>query len=188
MKINGKNKIDSSITIEKKPHEIWNALVEFSNYRSWNPVVSHAAIYGPVVAGTAIKIMSGKWDFGFSIVHASQPERLDIEGGSSGLNMKICLTISPRENGSEVNVEALAGGWMMKIFPKKIKRNIEESLELFLSALERRVSGRDSYEIMRDDEKTADEDDRSGFSMPTPFNLIYKSRKKRSPRYKSRLR
>ncbi len=129
-------------------------------------------------------------EMGFWIFYCTclPPERLDIEGGSLGLNMKICLTISPRENGSEVNVEALADGWMMKIFPKKIKSNIEESLELFLSALERRVSGGDFYEITRDNEKTTDEDDRSGFSMPTPFNLIYKSRKKRSPRRKSRLR
>ncbi|UCC80744.1 MAG: SRPBCC family protein [Candidatus Zixiibacteriota bacterium] len=188
MKTDEKNKIDSSITIEKKPPEIWNTLVEFSNYRSWNPVVSHAAIYGSVVTGTAIKIMSGKWDFRFSIVHASPPERLDVEGGAVGLNMKLRLNISPLENGSSVSIEALAGGWITKIFSKKIKRNIEESLELFLSALERRISGGNSYEITRHDEKATNEDDRRGFSMPTPFNLIYKTRQKKSPRRRSFLR
>lgn len=188
MKTDKKNKIDFSIIIDKKPPEIWNALVEFSNYRNWNPVVSHAAIYGPVTAGTDIRIMSGKWDFRFSIVRSSPPEKLDIEGRSFGLNLKLRLTISPRVNGSTVGIEALAGGWITKIFSKKIKRNIEESLEMFLFALERRITGGKSYEIMRDNEKKTDESDGRGFSMPTPFNLIYKTRKRKSPRRKSRLR
>lgn len=188
MKTGDKNKINSSITIEKKPPEIWNALVEFSNYRSWNPVVNHAAIYGPVAAGTAIRIMSGKWDFRFSIIHVSPPEKLEMEGGSAGLNLKLRLNISPGESGSVVSIEALAGGWMAIIYSNKIKRNIEESLEMFLSALERRVSGGKSCEIMRDDKKRIEEDDGKGFSMPTPFNLIYKTRKRKSPRRKSRLR
>ncbi|UCE67713.1 MAG: SRPBCC family protein [Candidatus Zixiibacteriota bacterium] len=188
MKTDEKYRIESSIAVEKKPLELWNTLIEFSNYRAWNPIVNHAAIYGPVSEGTDIKILSGKWDLRFYIVDASPPVRLVIDGGSVGLKLKLRLTISPEENGSLVSIETSVDGWMTRIFPKKIKRNIEESLELFLSALKRRVSSGDTYEIKRGDEKTDDEDDRRSFSMPTPFNLIYKTRKKRSPGRRPRLR
>ncbi len=188
MKTDEKSRIESSIAIEKKPLEIWNILIGFFNYRGWNPIVKHAAVYGPISEGTEIKFLSGKWDLRFFIVNASPPDRLVIDGGSVGLKMKLSLTIFPEEDGSEVNIEAFVGGWMAIIFPKKIKRNIEESLDLFLSALKRKVLGGNTYRIIRGDEKTEDEDGRRSFSMPTPFNLIYKTRKKKSPGRRSRLR
>ena len=188
MKADEKYRIESSITIEKEPLELWNTLVEFSNYRAWNPVVNHAAIYGPVAGGTEVKILSGKWDYKFLIVEASAPHRLVIDGRSVGFNIKLNLTISPRENGSMINIDAFIGGWITRIFTKKIKRNVEESLELFLSALERRVSSGNTYQIKRHDEKAEAEDDGKSRFMPTPFNLIYKTRKKKSPGRRRRLR
>jgi len=187
MKTDAKNKIESLITIEKKPADIWDTLIGFSNYRSWNPIVKHAAIYGPVSTGTKIKILSGKWDLDFVIVKASLPDELEIKGRTVGLNIELYFKISSEENASVVKVETLVNGWISKFFRKSIRRNIEESLDIFLSALKRRVLSGNAYEIKRDNEKIKD-DDRKGISMPTPFNVVYRTRSKKFRRGRSRLK
>jgi hypothetical protein len=183
-----KKRIKSSITVDKKPADVWYTLVEVSNYRSWNPVVKHAAIYGPVSAGTRIKILAGKWDLDFDIVDVSVPERLELMGRTVGLNMELRFILSPEGNGSAVDIEVLINGWISKIFRKKIRKNIEEFFDIFLFALKRRVSSGNTYEIKRDDEKMKDEDHRKGISMPTPFNVVYRTRSKKTRRGRSGLK
>jgi hypothetical protein len=188
MKSDKVNRFQISIEVNAKPPDIWDTLVQFSNYRSWNPVVNHAAIYGPVSEGTEIKILSGKWDLNFVIVNTFPPKRFEIDGSSIGLNMKILLDISSHEDGSMISIDTQWSGWLTKIFTKKFKEGIEDNIDMFLSALQRRVSRGESYSIERDDDSVEEEDERKGFSLPTPFNLIYKSRKRKSPKRRSFLK
>jgi len=187
MENRGKNRIETSITVEKDAAYIWNTLVEFSNYRSWNPVVKHAAIYGPVSAGTGIKVLSGRWDFNFVIKNASAPKELVVEGRAVGLKIRLCFYIKDENNVSMVTAVAYIKGWISRIFRKRIIGNIEESLDIFLMALRKRVLKGDSYEIHRD--KAQEDDSKKGIiSMPTPFNIIYKTRSKKFRKGRSGLK
>jgi carbon monoxide dehydrogenase subunit G len=187
MKTESKASIETFMEIEQSPRIIWDALIAFSNYRNWNPIVKHAAIYGPQTAGTEIKMISGKWDLKFVITEISPPGRLQIRGGGLGLKLDLVIVISSNEDNSTIKIEAELGGWLRNLFPKRIQKGVEDSIDIFLTALSRRAASSDSYVISRPDEESEDEDDRRSFLMPTPFKLLYKSRKKKARRGRSRL-
>jgi len=102
--------------------------------------------------------------------------------------MKLRFNLSPAGNGSAVKIEVFFGGWISRIFRKKIRRNIEESLDILLLALKRRVSSGNTYEIKRDNEKIKENGDRKGISIPTPFNVVYRTRSKKIRRGRSGLK
>jgi hypothetical protein len=173
-------KIEKSIDIEKNAVDVWNTLTVFSGYRGWNPVVKHAAIYGPVAPGTGIKALVGKWDFEFTIVKTRPPEEFELRGSSIGINLKLCFNINNMDGGSKVRLNVRTDGWISTIFKNRVKSNLEETLEIFLKSLKRKVL-EGSYEIKRDDTEQI-EPESDSISMPTPFNLIYRTRAKKSRR------
>lgn len=171
-------KIEKSIAIEKSVGDIWGTLTDFSGYRSWNPVVKHAAIYGPVASGTGIKALAGKWDFEFTITKAHLPGELEMRGSSVGINLRLCFNIDEGNSQSIVRISAYSSGWISLVFKKKVKVNLEDSLEIFLNSLKKKVLGGGSYEIKREDARH-DQPASDGISMPTPFNLVYKTRSRK---------
>lgn len=173
--------IEKSIDIEKNASDIWNILTEFSSYRSWNPVVKHAAIYGPVVRGTGIRALAGKWDFEFTIVEARAPEILKLRGSSVGINLEFCFNIDSRDGKSAVRINAHTGGWISAVFKKRVRTGMEDNLDIFLNSLKKKVLSGTSYEIKREDngQKQPESDN---ITMPTPFNLIYKTRTRKFKR------
>jgi hypothetical protein len=164
--------------IEKSIGDIWDTLTDFSGYRSWNPIVKHAAIYGPVAAGSGIKALAGKWDFEFTITKAHPPGELEMQGSSVGINLRLCFNIDVLSGRSIVRISAYSGGWISRVFEKKVKVNLEDSLEIFLNSLKQKVLSGDSYEIKRED-TDHDKSESDGISMPTPFNLVYKTRSRK---------
>lgn len=171
-------KIEKSITIEKNAANVWNTLTDISGYRSWNPVVSHAAIYGPVEPGTEIKALLGKWDFKFVIIKTKAVRELELQGGSVGLKVNLVFNISGGEDISKVHLSATMEGWISVLFTKKASNSAEETLEIFLNSLKRRVLSGGSYEVERK-ETVENQSESDGISMPTPFNFIYKTRRKK---------
>jgi hypothetical protein len=171
-------KIEKSMAIEKSVGDIWNTLTEFSGYRSWNPIVKHAVIYGPVAAGTGIKALVGKWDFEFTITKAHAPGEFEMRGSSVGINLRLCFNIDARNGQSIVRISAYSGGWISRVFKKKVRVNLEDSLEIFLNSLKKKVLSGGSYEIKREDAKH-DRPESDDISMPTPFNLVYKTRSRK---------
>ena len=188
MKYSEKHRIQTSIEIDSTLEKIWDAFVTISNYRTWNPIISHASIYGPVAEGTEIKFLSGRWDFNFTIVDVHPPVMFRLKGGSVGLNMKMVFGIESYANGSRVKITCENSGWLFKLSPRLFMKNIESSLDLFLTALQRRVEGGSSYEITRDDDKSNGEDDEKYADPPTPFNMLYKTRGKKNRRRGPRLK
>jgi len=180
-------KIEKSIEIEKDAAIVWNTLTGISSYRSWNPVVSHAAIYGPVASGTGIKTLIGKWDFEFTIIKVHAPRVFELRGSSIGINLKISFIIDFQNGKSLVRAKAGIGGWIHSIFKKRVETGVEDSLEIFLNSLKNRASGGGSYEIKREESKN-DETRSGNISMPTPFNLIYKTRARKFRRGGLRLK
>ena len=138
-----------------------------------------------MAVGSEIKALSGRWDLEFIVTEVSPERMIEIDGGGIGLKMKICVEIEPLENCCKVEIAVKLSGWIFRFFPKRTRRNVEGSFDLLLTALQRRVSRGSPYEIMRDDYNI--EDEGSNRSMPTPFNLLYKTRKKKSRKGKSRL-
>jgi hypothetical protein len=179
--------IEKSIAIEKNPVDVWNILTDFSGYRSWNPAVNHAALYGPVEPGSEIKALSGKWDFKFIIKNVKIAKEFEIQGRSIGLSLNLRFRITGGENISEVLMSAQAGGWLSGLFKRKVAGGIEDTMEIFLNSLKRRVLSGGSYEIEREDSRNT-KPDSDRISMPTPFNLIYKTRSKKFRRGGLRLK
>jgi len=180
-------KIEKSIEIEKDADIVWKTLTGISSYRSWNPVVSHAAIYGPVASGTGIKTLVGKWDFEFTIIKVHAPREFELRGSSVGINLKLLFNIDFRDGKSLVRANVHVGGWINTLFKKRVEAGVEDSLEIFLNSLKNRASGGGSYEIKREENKK-DETRSGNISMPTPFNLIYKTRAKKFRRGGLRLK
>jgi hypothetical protein len=179
--------IEDSIIIEKDVRAVWDTLTSFSNYRTWNPAVSHAAIYGPLSPGTRVKILSGKWDFDFVIKDVSPLKRLEMEGRSIGVNLNINCELQGDSATSKVLITGSLGGLLPGIFKKKLRRNLEESLTIFLNAIKRRVLSDNTYRISRDDSQK-EEDEQRSVSMPSPFNLLYKTRSRKSRKVRYRLK
>lgn len=180
-------KIEKSIEIEKDAAIVWKTLTEISSYRSWNPVVSHAAIYGPVEPGTGIKILAGNWDFEFTITKVHAPREFKLLGSSIGINLKLLFSIDFQDGKSLVRANARVGGWINTLFKKRVGSEVEDALEIFLNSLKNRASGGGSYEIEREDSRN-NKPDNDRISMPTPFNLIYKTRAKKFRRRGLRLK
>lgn len=178
--------IEDSVTIETGAQSVWDALIIFSNYRIWNPVVNHAAIYGALEVGTKIKIHVGNWDFDFVIKEVIPRRKLVLNGRSIGIRLDIGCTIRGDEKASEVEITIEYGGLIPGVFKRKSQQSIEDSLAIFLTALKNRVMKGENFQVTREDEKQED-DEEERVSTPTVFNMLYKSRK-RKPRKRSRLK
>ena len=171
-------KIEKSIAIEKSAGDIWNTLTDFSGYRGWNPIIKHAAIYGPIAVGTGIKALAGKWDFEFTITKVHPPGEFEMRGSSVGISLRLCFNIDGRNGRTIIRIDAYSGGWISRVFKKKVRVNLEDSLEIFLNSLKKKVLSGGSYEIKRGDAEN-DQPESDGISMPTPFNLVYKTRSRK---------
>ena len=183
---NREYKIEDSIVIEKGISEVWESLITFSNYRVWNPVVRHAVSYGPPESGTRLKIQIGRWDFEFVITESTPPTGLVLDGKSIGIAIKIICDIAGSEELSTVKMTIRYGGIIPGMFKRKTRREIEESLRIFLTALKRRMASDGSYQVKRDDEKQ-EGDEESSRPPATPFNLLYKSGRSKSRKRRSGL-
>ena len=167
---------------------VWETLTAVSNYRTWNPVVNHAAIYGPVAAGTKLKIRSGKWDFDFVIDDVSSPSRLELRGKSTGIDLQITFRITGDPGISKLSIEACYGGLVPGLFRRKSRLALEESLEMFLNSLKRRAVSGGAYQVERNDDDNSKRVEEEYYPPATPFNLLYKSGSRKPPRRRSGLK
>lgn len=167
-------RIDSSIGIEKNIETVWDILTNVSQFSRWNPLIKHAAIYGPFVKGTRSKILVGKWDFDCNIEHVKPLKEIHVVGKSIGIRISFLFSLAPAPNGSLMKINMGIDGWIARIFKRKTENGINEFMGIFLSSLNMKALGGESYQIKKGDEISNDED--NSVRMPTPFNIIYKTR------------
>ena len=167
-------RIDSSIVIEKNIEAVWGILINVSQFSRWNPLIKHAAIYGPLVKGTRLKILAGKWDFDCYIEHVKPLKEIYMVGKSIGLGISFLFDLAPAPNGSLMKINMGIDGWIARIFKGKTENSINEFMGIFLSSLNNKVLGGESFHVKKDDDTSNNED--NSVRMPTPFNIIYKTR------------
>ncbi len=167
-------RIDSSIPIEKNIETVWEVLINVSQFSSWNPLIKHAAIYGPLVKNTRLKVIAGKWDFVCYIEHVKPPKEIHIVGKSIGLGISFLFNLSAKPYGSLIKINMGIDGWMARIFKRKTENSINEFMGIFLSSLNMKALGGELFHVKKSDETFNDED--NSIRMPTPFNIIYKTR------------
>ncbi len=169
-----KLRVISSIVIDKDIETVWNILTNISDFSRWNPLIKHAAIYGPIAQDTRIKATVERWDFDLEIGTVRPSEEISLVGKTIGIRISLLCKVTAEQNKTAVEITASAGGWIAVIFKKKAEGGLQDFIDLFLSSLEKKALKGESYELKMTDDSQKEEE--SGIRMPTPFNLIYRTR------------
>ncbi len=168
--------ISSENTIRGEIAGIWEVLFDINSFSRWHPLISHSVLYGKFESGSAFKFLVGQWDFDCEIADCRPPEAIFVKARTIGLLLDINIGLSIK--GPEISAAMLisCGGWLTRLFRRKLTDNIRQHAELFLSSLKMRIE-RGEAAIKKND--ISDDDTKSepgSISMPTPFTTLYRSR------------
>jgi len=162
------------IKIESNKNLIWRILSNINQYSRWNPHITNAAIYGTFEKNNDIKMSSGEWEFKFRIIETVVEHGFYLSGETTGVNIDFKLKIDDSGSDVIITAEANLSGWIAVIFKKKIRQSASDFLGLFLSSLKAKAElGVLALDKYPDERSKKSEND--SFSMPTPFNIVYKS-------------
>ncbi len=127
--------VRDEIQIAKDRTQIWTLLTEISSWNRWAKVVKHAAVYGPIKAGTEFKFISGKWDFDGAIIEVAPQESLVLDARSVGLHLRFSWMLAQRADGINVSANIAASGWIATLLKRRVSINLEDDLFSWLYAL-----------------------------------------------------
>jgi len=172
--------IRDEITVKKDPQAIWHILTDIAGWGRWTRVISHAAVYGPLMRGTEFKCIAGKWDFACFIEQIETGRVFACRGKSIGLNLSVNWELTGDAISTRVRASAEFSGWIVRLFGKQIGQSIKDSLFTWLYALKTRAERGEQ----KSDHSRQSGDLKQHFprkvSLTNPFNaLLRRSRRRR---------
>ena len=148
--------LNHQITIDKTRDEVWAFFTNISYWGRWSRVIRHAAIYGPLQAGTLLKCIAGKWDFSGEINTVESNSHLSFEAKCSGIRITMLWSFSDSESGAEIAVKSSIYGWLTKLFSARIRDGFDDSIRIWLNSLKLAI---EQGRLLPEEEKDDDSDD-----------------------------
>jgi hypothetical protein len=125
----------SRIIIEAPARTVWRILTDLAHWERWNPDVTDVSVEGPVAAG-----MTFRWRAGTaritSTIQEVQPDRMiRWTGRTMGVRADHLWRIEPQDGRTAVETVESWRGVFPRLFPGKMRRVLQQSLDKGLRSL-----------------------------------------------------
>lgn len=123
--------------IQANPEKVWAVLSNINQWTAWNHKISKATLEGALQVGAKFH-----WTINGaairSTVHTLEPYRvLGWSGVTFGATAIHNWYLEPRDGGTLVKVEESMEGWLIRLFSKKMNRDLAADMVYWLEVLKR---------------------------------------------------
>jgi hypothetical protein len=132
------------IEIAASPEAVWDVLIGFEEWPSWNRDVKSLTIDGDVSPGTVFRWKAGPSTIKSTIEHVLPPRLISWTGKTLGINAIHYWYLEPRDGGTLVRTEESYEGFMARLFRGRLKKTLDAALAEGLGDLKREVERRAS--------------------------------------------
>ena len=123
------------ITINAEPDVIWDVLTNIEEWSNWNEKIKHPTINEEAGIGVSFTWKTNGSKIRSQIHTFDSNKTLGWTGKTFGAKAIHNWYLEPTNNGTKVIVKESMGGWLVRLFKRKVTNTIEEDMAWWLEQL-----------------------------------------------------
>jgi hypothetical protein len=128
--------------IDAPVKEVWNILVNISQWPKWNDGVKDVHIAGDVKTGTEFRWISNGMKIRSRIEKVEEPNRIVWSGRTMGIRAVHSWVLAEQGNQTEVSTEESFEGLIVRLLSGQMQKTLDGALGQVLGALKREAEKR----------------------------------------------
>lgn len=121
---------------------VWRALSELEKWPQWNESVTQMRVRGPLEVGTEFHWVAGGIEIRSRIEDVEAPNRIAWSGTTMGIRAVHLWELSSSGIMTKVRTEEAFQGLVVRLFAKRMERELKNALAQGLAALKREAESR----------------------------------------------
>ena len=122
--------------------EVWNVLSELEKWPEWNESVTSMKVKGPLAVGTEFIWVAGGMKIKSRIEEVEAPHRIAWSGVTMGIRAMHLWKFTSAETMTKVHTEESFQGFIVRLFAKRMNRELKNALTQGLAALKKEAEKR----------------------------------------------
>jgi uncharacterized protein YndB with AHSA1/START domain len=123
------------ITINAKPEVVWDVLTDIEKWSKWNEKIKHSTINEEADIGVSFTWKTNGSKIRSQIHTFERNKTLGWTGKAFGAKAIHNWYLEPTKNGTRVLVNESMGGWLVRLFKRKVTNTVEEDMAYWLEQL-----------------------------------------------------
>jgi hypothetical protein len=124
------------IEIAATPDVVWEVLIAFANWPTWNPDIKSMSVNEPVAVGSTFRWKAGPGTITSTIQRLEPPRFVAWTGKTMGIRAVDAFHLEPRDGGTLVRQEESWDGIVARVLRRSLQRTLDRSLESGLQHLQ----------------------------------------------------